>query len=154
MASEEGEKDAPGVHGNAEYRAALEKAKQELFEAETAREKIDLRILRLKQTIATLFRLVGVDVPDAMANKGITDAVREYLRFMAEAGSGHPVGVAQVRDQLEIVGYDFSGYKNPNASIAGTLERLVATGEAKKVRAKNLSGKFVTGYTMRTVGKK
>lgn len=127
------------------YQDAIETARRELTEAEEQRNVLDIRILRLKQTVATLMRLVGQDVPDSLTNKGITDAVREYLTF-AKAHNAGPVTIRELRSQLEIVGYDFTNYKNPNASLAGTLERLVEGREVRKVRKRRDDGVTVTGY--------
>lgn len=127
------------------YDDALAVAHKELSEAEKERQALDIRILRLKQTIATLMRLIGHDVPTLVMNKGITDAVRDYLTF-AKATNHGPVTIREVRSQLEIVGYDFSNYKNANASIAGTLERLVDAKEVRKLRKRRDDGVTVTGY--------
>ena len=127
------------------YQAAYDQADKEHKSAMAERTVLDRRITHLKQTMATLLRLMGSSMPDAVSNKGITDAVREYMSF-AKNRFDHPVTIREIRDQLESVGYDFSGHKNPNASISGTLERLYEAKEVLKKRRRRDDGVTVTGY--------
>lgn len=128
------------------YTEALKAAMKERGELLGERQRLDRRLLRINQTIATLLRLDGSDCPESISNKGIADAIRDLLGFAREQGRNHAVSVAQLRFNLESVGYDFSQYKNPNASLSGTLERLVESGELKKVRIKRSDDSRVTGY--------
>lgn len=127
------------------YSQALDKAHKELTKANDERAVLDVRIVRLKQTIATLLRLLGTDEPASISNKGITDAVREYLAWV-KARDNRAITIRELRDQLESVGFDFSNYKNPNASIGGTLERLCEAKEVKRMRRRRDDGVTVTGY--------
>jgi hypothetical protein len=127
------------------YQAAYDAAEKEFQEALRERNTLDVRILRLKQTKSTLMRLMGTGVPTAVPNKGISDAVRDYLKWV-KTNHHPPASIREIRDQLESVGYDFSNYKNANASISGTLERLVEMHEVKKTRQKRDDGITVKAY--------
>jgi hypothetical protein len=71
--------------------------------------------------------------------------MRVYLRYDRDRRGGEPVTVQDFRHQLEIVGFDFTDYRNPNASISGSLQKLVAAGEVEKVRIKR-DGTSVYAY--------
>src|SRR5262245_47553389 len=107
-----------------EYKAAYDRADKEVKQALEERDALDKKILYLKQTKATLMRLMGMMVPTAIINKGITEAVRDYLRWAKAHHPKQPVSIREIREQLESIGYDFSSHKNPNASVSGTLERM------------------------------
>ena len=128
------------------YNAAYEKATLEYDAAIEERAEIDKRILYLRQTKATLMRLMGMALPNAIQNKGITDAVRDYLQWAKRHHPTQPVTIREIRDQLESAGYDFSNHKNPNASVSGTLERLHEAKEVHKRRRRRDDGVTVTGY--------
>jgi hypothetical protein len=113
----------------AAYQTALNEAQRELAKLEKEKVEISRRILHLEQTVATLRRLTSGANPQAFVNAGITDAIREALQTAPV-----PLTVSILRNGMERLGYDFSGYENPSASIAGTLERLVKAGEVAKVR--------------------
>jgi len=130
-----------------EYDAALRVAGDQYLEAIKQRRELDARILHLRQTIATLMRLTGNDLPGSLANPGITDAIRVYLGFTKTQKPEHQsVTVQELREQLEVAGFDFTDYKNPNASISGTMEKLFKAGEVKKGRGRRPDGESVTVY--------
>ena len=132
---------------NATYLKAGAEAQRELTQLEAQRADLDRRILRLKQTIATLYRLTLGEAPDNIVNRGLTDAIRELVGAAAE--SGKAATAKDVKESLETLGYDFSNYKNPIASINGTLQRMVDQGEARKVKARYANGKKTSAaYTM------
>jgi hypothetical protein len=118
---------------------ALARARKDKAVLEQHRAVIDRRILHLKQTIATLLRLTLGEVPGELINKGLTDAIREIIEDAALQRVGFPA--KHIKELLETIGYDFTNYRNPLASITGTLERLVASGEAKKTRMPRVDGK-------------
>jgi hypothetical protein len=100
------------------------------------RENIDRQIAGIRQsirglllyaapgstTIAELMRKVGVPVK-------LTQACRDILRF-----SNRDMTPTEIRQQLVLTGFDFSGYtSNPLSSIHTVLKRLVAEGVAVPV---------------------
>jgi len=132
------------------YDDALTEALKEQGDLLKQRAEIDKRLLHLKQTIATLFRLTGAALPNAIINRGMTDAVRDFLDFVAKQGTGQWVSAKDVKDNLEGVGYDFSAYKNSIASVNGTLQRLVDGDELEKRKIRNDDGSWVTKYRLKS----
>src|SRR5262245_46076775 len=110
------------------YDAAISAATKELGELRAERARIDIRIKRLTETVATLFRLTLSDQPENVINLGLTDAIRACLR----TGYPQPAPSSAIVAGLESAGYDFSGYSNKQASVNGTLQRLTDNGEVKK----------------------
>lgn len=111
----------------AEYRRALEAAVAEYEQAAMERQRVDKRLSELAQTIGTLSRLCGLTptVP-----WGLTDACRTVLR-----NAGVSMTPAEIRDRLEAIGCDLSGYSNALAAIHTTLKRLAEAGELRKAAA-------------------
>lgn len=107
------------------YRRALREAIREYEQLAKQRSEIDLRIAQLVQTIGSLSRLCNLTPTVAL---GLTDACRMVLK-----AAGHPLTAAEVRLQLEAMGFDTARYANPLASIHIVLKRLKASGEAKFV---------------------
>lgn len=128
------------------YLDALERASEEYKKGLAERKALDERLLHLRQTISTLMRLIGPGIPGHVVNRGITDAVRSYLQWVKTNTPDRRVTIRDIRERLEAVGYDFSSYKNPNASISGTLERLVTGGTVKKNRRRQDDGITITAY--------
>jgi hypothetical protein len=110
-----------------DYRRALETAAQEYEALGAARHRIDQRLGELAQTIATLSRLCGVTSTVAW---GLTDACRTVLR-----SAGVTMTPLEIRDRLQAVGVDLSGYANALAAIHTTLKRLNDAGELRSVVA-------------------
>src|SRR4051794_13100114 len=104
-----------------DYQRALTAAVDECQRLTAERQQIDGRLGELAQTIATLSRLCGLTptVP-----WGLTDACRTILR-----NAGRPMGAADIRDRLAVIGFDLSRYTNALAALHTTLKRLAEAGE-------------------------
>ena len=107
-----------------EYKSALEAAIREYESLGEERRSIDTRLAQLAQTIGTLSRLVG-HVPTVPM--GITDAVRLVTR------AGIPLTPMDVRDRLQGMGFDLSGYASELSAIHTVLKRLNEAGELRIV---------------------
>jgi hypothetical protein len=105
------------------YRRALEDALREYETILQQRADLDVRRAQLLQTIGTLSRLCKL-VPTVPL--GLTDACRMALR-----AAGHPLTAAEIRDQLGAMGFEWSAYSNPLASIHTVLKRLQQAGEVQ-----------------------
>jgi hypothetical protein len=79
----------------------------------------------LRETAAGLTELLGSGQRQPITALGLTDACRQVLRSANSA-----VSAAEIRDQLQAIKYDFSGYEKPISSIATALNRMVERGEA------------------------
>jgi hypothetical protein len=62
---------------------------------------------------------------------GLTELARLTLEEMFV-----PLSASELKKQMEVKGFDFSGYSNPLASIHTVLQRLVKSGKVKVVSQK------------------
>jgi len=106
------------------YKTALDEAIREYETLGEQRRDIDARLSQLAQTIGTLSRLLG-HVPTVPL--GLTDAIRLVTR------AGIPLTSTDVRDRLDGMGYDLSGYANQLSAIHTVLKRLNESGEVRIV---------------------
>ena len=104
------------------YLHALEEAIREYEQLLTERACIDERLSQLVQTMNSLSRLCKLT---PTVELGLTDACRMVLK-----AAGHPLTAAEIRGQLETMGFDCFRYSNPLASIHTVLRRLCRSGEA------------------------
>jgi hypothetical protein len=104
------------------YLRALEEAIREYEQLLKERARIDERLSQLVQTMSSLSRLCKLAPTIEL---GLTDACRMVLKTAA-----HPLTAAEIRGQLEAMGFDCSRYSNPLASIHTVLRRLCRSGEA------------------------
>jgi hypothetical protein len=110
-----------------EYKAALERAEEELENSVRQKEIIERRILNLAMTIKSLRALCGVKPPsfqEELPGLGLTDAIRRVLEF-----SDNPLTPTQVRSILTAARFDLSDQSNVMASIHSVLKRLTDAGE-------------------------
>jgi hypothetical protein len=111
-----------------EYKSALDAAIKEYEALGEERRSIDTRLAQLAQTIGTLSRLVG-HVPSVPM--GITDAIRLVTR------AGVPMTPTDVRDRLQGIGFDLTGYASELSAIHTVLKRLNESGELRIVPQPN-----------------
>lgn len=120
--------------------SAADKAVRERNELSARRERlvaevaeIDQRILQLEQAIDTLINLVNVpslspaQTPE-VTNLKLADACREILKSYDKY-----MNAVEVRDALQMAGYDLGVFNNALASIHGVLKRLVESGDVLSV---------------------
>ena len=105
-----------------QYRNALTAARDELERLLEQHDLLEIRIARVRQSIAALSALC--DEP-AETDLGLTDAVRTVLRGSVEA-----LAAPDVKERLDALGVDTASHVNPLASIHTVLKRLVRSGEA------------------------
>lgn len=105
------------------YRRALRDVIREYQRLARQRAEIDERIAQLLQTMGSLSRLCNVA---PTVKLGLTDACRIVLK-----AAGNPLTAAEVRIQLDALGFDSSRYSNPLATIHVVLKRLCRSGEIK-----------------------
>ncbi|MGO9084065.1 MAG: hypothetical protein ACLQBK_02475 [Candidatus Sulfotelmatobacter sp.] len=125
------------------YRSAIEAAKAETQTLLQQRATIDARLAQLKKTIESLSCLLedtseyellweaaGAGMLGAIADSGITDAIRQLLsRFRG------PLTPVQIRDRLAKEGFDINSYASGLTVIHNTLKRLERQGEITLVRS-------------------
>jgi hypothetical protein len=136
----------------ANYKSALQAARDEMEELLRQRTRTDARLGQLKQTIETLSALVG-EQPAETANlpgelfgeSGITGAIR--LLFQR---SKIPLTPVQIRTELTNHGFDLSDYVNAMAVIHNTLKRLNSQGEL--IIVTDVSGQAVAYTARKSIG--
>jgi hypothetical protein len=109
-----------------DYRRALEKATREHEALLAERTRLDERLAQLAQTIGSLMRLCDLTPTVSL---GLTDACRMVLL----AAGGYSLTATEVRQQLEVMGFDVARYANDLASIHTVLKRLHQAGQADLV---------------------
>ncbi len=116
-----------------DYLALVTGALQKVQELQEQRESLDAEIMKLEQFISATANLLSDDHRDMamkamelnqdlqrVRDSGLTNAVRTVL-----ATAKDWLTVAQVRDRLIALGFNFSLYStNPLASVSTTLRRM------------------------------
>jgi len=108
-------------------------------------EECDQQIAALTQTMRALAPLVGEQpppdvqiAPDAETPPGgMTDCVRAILKKAAE-----PLTASEIRESLEVIGFDMDSYSNPLATIHTVLRRLTESGEVETTHEMLSAKKF------------
>jgi hypothetical protein len=119
-----------------DYKATLEKAKDELEELLIKQEEIEQRIARVKQAIISLAPLaqdqenaVG-DIYSALFDGiGLSEAILQVLR-----AAGKRLSPVEIKQQILNMGVDLSTHKNAMASIHSALKRM---GQNEEVSTKD-----------------
>lgn len=110
----------------ASARAELERLQAEQSELERALEEHEKQIVELVRTVNFLAPMVG-EQPLAEAATppgGMTDCIRDLLKDATE-----PLTAAEIREKLEVLGFDMKSYSNPLATIHTVLRRLTESEE-------------------------
>jgi hypothetical protein len=112
------------------YKAALQQARRELGETIAELESIkgkegalEVRIVELRQTVASLARLCGEQHAEE-DEMGLTDAVRLAVKTAAT-----PMNPQRVRERIEGMGFNIGSHSNIMASIHTVLKRLERQGD-------------------------
>jgi hypothetical protein len=119
-----------------DYKQLFDKASAELKALLCQRLEINNRISRLTATVSALSRQLDLDgsrkeklmeLMDELYvfRPRLTDAVKDAVYY----ASPEKLPAAQVKDYMEVRGFNFSGFTNPLASVHSTLRRLVVQGD-------------------------
>jgi hypothetical protein len=114
---------------NDEFKVALEKARKELAEIEEQEKKIALRKTQLMYSVAALSLLCG-EAPDIRAMK-LAHAIRTMYVDAFRINPHRGLKPKDIRDQLRLVGYPLTEFKNELASIHTVIRRMVEAGEVQ-----------------------
>ena len=116
-----------------DYRRALENAHFELADLLLQKAAIEDRVVKLRETIVVLSKLVDEEFEDypiftnfavaSLADVGLTDAVRSVLQKSRESEPLKFLFPTDVRDRLKAANFDLK-YKNEMAAISTVLYRL------------------------------
>jgi hypothetical protein len=119
------------------YEKAFDDALSELEKLLRRRNEIDAELSRLRNVVLVLYEKAGSSKPRKeklmelfghldIGTPRLTDAVKDAL-YAADPERRLPA--IQVKDLMEIRGFDFADFTNPLASVHSTLRRLAAQGE-------------------------
>lgn len=122
------------------YKQALKEERKELADLLERQAELEILIARKRKDIASLAQLANDNdsVNFILKDVGLTDACREVLKAATE-----PLTPSEVAVQLELMGYDTSGYKNLLASLYTTLKRMTISLEAEETEK---DGKKAFGF--------
>src|SRR5580704_16286329 len=135
-----------------DYKTSYAEAKAELARVQSQKldlghqiEECDRQIAALTQTMRAIGPLVGEEcppdvqiAPDAETpSGGMTDCVRAILKKAVE-----PLTASEIRESLEVFGFDMKSYSNPLATIHTVLRRLGESGEVETTHEMLSAKKF------------
>lgn len=115
---------------NENYRETLHQAREEFAELLTQRRTLNERLAKLARTITALRTLCGEHGSTGSPVWKFTNACRYIL-----GSSRTPKTPAEIREDLDALGFPTKEYGNVMASIHTILKRLVANGEMQTIKA-------------------
>jgi hypothetical protein len=126
-------------------KAELARIKRETLALQAQIEDRDKQAAALTQTMKALAPLIGEQpppdvqiAPDAETpSGGMTDCVRAILKKAVE-----PLTASEIRESLEVFGFDMKSYSNPLATIHTVLRRLGESGEVETTHEMLSAKKF------------
>jgi hypothetical protein len=129
------------------YRAALERAWNELAVIIEQKKQIATREAQLNETVRALTPLVGEWTPD-LTELSLSNAVRFVFNGLA---IGRTLSAMDVRTKLEELGYNLSEYENPLANIHTCMRRMIDSEELTLVETKDNKKQFEAGPELKSV---
>jgi hypothetical protein len=140
-----------------DYRKAYASAKRELAEILSEQERLQKKLVVVRQLIQVLTNLCedeGIEVPSSeqaeylLTNTSVADEIRSILRAQ------HPEWMRpkDVRDQLKRLGKDVTSFRNPLATIHMILKRLAESNQAEE--STNSEGKKIYCWRPRSFGER
>ena len=121
-----------------EFKAALDKARQELATIEQEEKRLAARKSQLLQSIAGLASLCGESA--GMEATSLADAIRTVYRNTYRADPKRGLTPRQARDSLISFGFDLAPFKNQMASIHTAIQRMIQAGELKPYGDPDIGG--------------
>jgi len=92
------------------------------------RDRLNIEIMQIEKDIHNLHVIFFKDAMASAGRKlgsvGLTEAIRTVLRR-----NGKPMTAPQMKDALNLLGFDLGRFKNPSAVIHNTLMRMAKAGE-------------------------
>ncbi len=115
-----------------DYKKLIDESFEKFMALFEQREGIDAELMKLRQFIYATINMLPDEERQAynerldnLANNsgGLTDAIKDILKYAVTGGRF--VTVSQIRDYLQKLGFDFSGYSsNPLASVNTVIKRM------------------------------
>jgi hypothetical protein len=114
----------------ADVATILENSQRDLAELVRQRDQLNVKIIQLQNQVRALAAVVWRNQLSPsqrlmhQALVGLSEGVRSVLRLQGKA-----MTAGEVKDALDLMGYDFKGLGNPSALVHNTLKRMAGTGE-------------------------
>jgi hypothetical protein len=130
-----------------DYKRAYEAAREELSDLLAQQEKIEKRLVLVRQslqTLATLCENEGVQIePSAEAAYFLENSplAVEIRRIMGASHYDKSFRPSEIKSELERLGHDLSQYQNPQSTIHMVLKRLADSEEIQE--RKDIEGKLI-----------
>lgn len=119
------------------FRQSLDEARRKLAVANEEKEAIEKRIADLESVVKGLASLCDYEVKESSQSAkplAAEDSFSNAICFALKTGKSELTPV-EVRDKMEVLGYDFTKYESdPLASIHTLLKRMVKKGIVKPRR--------------------
>lgn len=117
-------------------RNTLDELRERRDALDAEREEVNLEIVQLEQVVTNLSPLINENPLDKLPSVlirnvndlSLADACREVLK----QANKHMTPI-EIRNTLEIVGYNLKQHSNPLASIHGVLKRMADSGEVEQL---------------------
>lgn len=125
---------------SSDYKKAYDAASQELSDLLSQQEKIEKRLVYVRQTIQTLAMLCeneGVSVkPSVEAEYYLEHSplAMEIRRVMGSHAFDKTFRPHEIKSELGRLGHDLSQYQNPQSTIHMVLKRLAEAGEIEETK--------------------
>jgi len=133
---------------DADYEKLLEKTIFKISQLGVEKAQLETEIAKHEQFFfatlnilseASRARIEAKWLPVALALNASTGSLTEAVRNVLRTCYPKWLTVANVRDQLNFTGFDFSGYmSNPLASVSTTLRRIADSKEADAVQTEGI----------------
>jgi hypothetical protein len=103
----------------------LAAAEKDLAEKLRQRDRLNVAIIQAEQQVGALRSLAHRNIlQKGQALVGLTEAIRSVLRLRDAA-----MTAGEVKNALDLLGYNFGGVANPSAAVHNTLKRMADTKE-------------------------
>jgi DNA-binding transcriptional ArsR family regulator len=119
------------------YAQVIVESRQELKKAVTHRDSVDRRIAELSSALRALVRFLPDEGQRNEILQELKDAKRKsvslpdaIIGIMANAKEG--MNASQIREQLELSGFDIEEYSQPLGAVMTAAQRLAEDGKLRK----------------------
>lgn len=126
-----------GMSHSPNYRKAYKAAKRELAKLLSDQQRIEKRLVIVRQSLQTLAALCeskGIEISLSEEADILLKhtALAEEIRNILNSEYPKQLRPGEVKEHLKRLGHDLDKYNNPQAAIQMVLKRLVESGEAEE----------------------
>jgi hypothetical protein len=115
-------------------RETINNLRTDLIKTLGQRDRLNLKLIELQNQIKSLEAVHARNVLMTMQSEeqsivGLSEAIRSIMRI-----KGRPMTPADVKEDLDVLGFNFGRFSNPSAAIHSTMKRMAGTGELEYSR--------------------